>query len=53
MGEPIPEYDLALIAIGPVVLLAIWLLFHKTRWGVLVRAATQDQNGMPMIAARK
>lgn len=43
MGEPIPEYDLALIAIGPVVLLAIWLLFHKTRWGVLVRAATQDR----------
>lgn len=43
MGEPIPEYDLALIAIGPAVLLAIWLLFHRTRWGVLVRAATQDR----------
>lgn len=43
MGEPIPEYDLALTAIGPAVLLGIWLLFHKTRWGVLVRAATQDR----------
>lgn len=43
MGEPIPEYDLALIAIGPLVLAGIWLLFHKTRWGVLVRAATQDR----------
>ena len=43
MGEPIPEYDLALIVIGPVVLGAIWLLFRRTRWGVLVRAATQDR----------
>ena len=43
MGEPIPEYDLALIAIGPAVLAGIWLLFHKTRWGVLVRAATEDR----------
>ncbi|RMC35267.1 ABC transporter permease [Paracoccus alkanivorans] len=48
MGEPIPEYDLALIAIGPLVLLGIWLLFRKTRWGVLVRAATQDRE---MVAA--
>ncbi|WP_372675106.1 ABC transporter permease [Aquicoccus sp.] len=43
MGEPIPQYDLALILIGPAVLAAIWLLFHRTRWGVLVRAATQDR----------
>jgi branched-chain amino acid transport system permease protein len=43
MGEPIPQYDLALICIGPLVLGAIWLLFHRTRWGVLVRAATQDR----------
>lgn len=42
-GEVIPEYDLALIVIGPAVLGAIWLLFHRTRWGVLVRAATQDR----------
>ncbi|MEM0906157.1 MAG: ABC transporter permease [Pseudomonadota bacterium] len=42
-GEPIPEYDLALIVIGPVVLALIWLLFNRTRWGVLVRAATQDR----------
>ncbi|WP_137699429.1 ABC transporter permease [Marimonas lutisalis] len=43
MGEPIPEYDLALILIGPLVLAGIWLVFHRTRWGVLVRAATQDR----------
>lgn len=44
MGEPIPEYDIALIFIGPLVLGAIWLLFHRTRWGILVRAATQDRD---------
>jgi len=42
-GEPIPEYDLLLIAIGPVVLGIVWLVFHRSRWGVLVRAATQDR----------
>ena len=29
---------------GPAVLAALWLLFHRTRWGVLVRAATQDRD---------
>jgi len=43
LGEPIPQYDLALIVIGPLVLGALWLLFNRTRWGVLVRAATEDR----------
>ena len=43
MGRRIPAYDLLLIAIGPVVLGAIWLLLTRTRWGALVRAATQDR----------
>lgn len=43
MDEPVPEYDIALIILGPTVLLAVWLLLKKTRWGVLVRAATQDR----------
>ncbi|WP_108658632.1 ABC transporter permease [Acuticoccus kandeliae] len=42
-GEPIPQYDIALIIIGPLVLGLIWLVFSRTRWGVLVRAATQDR----------
>ena len=33
---------------GPLVLGALWLLMHKTRFGVLVRAATQDRE---MVAA--
>ncbi len=43
-GRRIPEYDLVLIAIGPLVLLALWLLLTRTRWGVLIRAATQDRD---------
>jgi len=42
-GKPFPQYDLLLIAVGPIVLGALWLLLNRTRWGVLVRAATQDR----------
>ena len=42
-GKQFPEYDLALIAIGPLVLGVLWLLLNRTRWGTLVRAATQDR----------
>jgi branched-chain amino acid transport system permease protein len=38
-----PTYELFLIAVGPLVLLVLWVLFQKTRWGTLVRAATQDR----------
>ena len=48
MGQSVPSYDLLLIALGPIVLGGLWLLFHKTRFGVLVRAATQDRD---MVAA--
>jgi branched-chain amino acid transport system permease protein len=43
LGRRFPSYDLLLIAIGPLVLLALWLLLTRTRWGTLVRAATQDR----------
>jgi branched-chain amino acid transport system permease protein len=38
-----PTYDLFLIAAGPVVLLLVTLLLAKSRFGRLVRAATQDR----------
>jgi len=47
-GSAFPQYDLFLIAVGPVVLGALWLLLRRTRWGRLVRAATQDRD---MVAA--
>ncbi|MBP2311097.1 ABC transporter permease [Azospirillum soli] len=43
LDQPFPLYDLVLIALGPVVLGLLWLLFNRTRWGTLVRAATQDR----------
>lgn len=43
LGRAIPEYDLFLIAVGPVVLACLWWILTRTRWGTLVRAATQDR----------
>ena len=47
-GQLFPSYDLAIIGFGPLVALGLWLTFHRTRWGVLIRAATQDRE---MVAA--
>jgi branched-chain amino acid transport system permease protein len=47
-GQNIPAYDLFLIGLSPVVLAVLWLMFQRTRWGILVRAATQDRD---MVAA--
>ncbi len=43
LGRQFPTYDLFLIVVGPVVLALIWLLLTRTRFGTLVRAATQDR----------
>lgn len=43
LGRRFPSYELVLIAAGPVVLGLVWLLLRRTRFGVLVRAATQDR----------
>ena len=47
-GQQIPSYDLFLLVLGPAVLGAVVLLFRRTRFGTLVRAATQDRE---MVAA--
>ncbi len=43
LGRRFPQYDLFLIVVGPAVLGGLWLLLTRTRWGTLVRAATQDR----------
>src|SRR4051794_19448781 len=43
LGRAVPQYDLLLVAIGPALLGLLWLLLTRTRWGALVRAATQDR----------
>src|ERR687891_322726 len=47
-GQLFPTYDLALIVAGPLVALALWWLFYRTRFGIVIRAATQDRE---MVAA--
>ena len=42
-GGAFPQYDLLLIVLGPVVLGLLHFVLKKTRWGVLVRAATEDR----------
>jgi branched-chain amino acid transport system permease protein len=42
-GRAYPSYNLVLIAIGPAIFALLWLLLTKTRWGVMVRAATHDR----------
>jgi branched-chain amino acid transport system permease protein len=42
-GQRFPQYNLLLMCIGPAVLGGLWLLLTRTRWGALIRAATQDR----------
>jgi len=43
LGRQLPSYDLFLIVIGPVVLLLLRFALAGTRFGRLIRAATQDR----------
>jgi branched-chain amino acid transport system permease protein len=43
LGRAVPTYDLFLLALGPAVLGGLWALMTRTRFGVLVRAATENR----------
>jgi branched-chain amino acid transport system permease protein len=43
LGRRMPSYDAFLIVIAPVVLFALHVVFARTRFGRLVRAATEDR----------
>jgi branched-chain amino acid transport system permease protein len=43
LGRQLPSYDIFLIFIGPLVLLLLHLALARTRFGRLIRAATQDR----------
>lgn len=53
LGRQFPTYDLFLIAVGPLLLGLLWLLLHRTRWGTLVRAATQDREMLGALGVRQ
>jgi len=42
-GQPFPSYYLVVLALAPVVAVGLWLIFYRTRWGMLIRAATVDR----------
>jgi branched-chain amino acid transport system permease protein len=43
LGRAVPQYDLFLIAVGPVVLVLLTWLVTRTRFGVVVRAASENR----------
>ena len=43
LGQLFPTYDLAILLLGPLVALGLWWMLHRTRWGILIRAATSDR----------
>jgi len=50
--QPVPEYDLFLIAVGLCVLASIWWMFTHTRFGILVRAATEDREMLQALGVK-
>lgn len=42
-GAFVPQYNLLLTLVGPAVFGLLWWVFRRTRWGTIVRAATQDR----------
>jgi branched-chain amino acid transport system permease protein len=42
-GRQFPQYDLFLMAFGPAVFVFLHVLLQRTRFGILIRAATEDR----------
>jgi branched-subunit amino acid ABC-type transport system permease component len=43
LGIPFPSYYLGLVGLAAAAALLLWLFLHRTRYGTLVRAVTQDR----------
>ncbi|MBN2752543.1 MAG: branched-chain amino acid ABC transporter permease, partial [Rhodospirillaceae bacterium] len=53
LGRPFPAYDLFLIALGPVVLAVLWVVLNRTRFGRIIRAATEDREMAAALGIRQ
>ena len=42
-GQPFPSYYLLVLVLAPAIAVALWVVFYRTRWGMLIRAATVDR----------
>lgn len=47
-----PSYNLFMIFVGPTVLALLWLALRYTKWGVLLRAATEDKEMVGALGVR-
>ena len=52
-GTLMPVYDLVLIIAAPIVLIILWFVLNRTRWGVLVRAATEDREMLSALGVNQ
>ncbi len=53
LGRAFPEYHLFLIVFTLAVAVGLALLFRRTRWGVLVRAATEDRETVAALGVNQ
>jgi branched-chain amino acid transport system permease protein len=53
LGRRLPSYDLFLIAIAPLVLMLLHFALARTRFGRLVRAATQDREMVGVLGVNQ
>jgi len=53
LGRRMPSYDVFLIVIAPAVLLVLHAVFARTRFGRLVRAATEDREMLGAIGVNQ
>ncbi|QRG06255.1 ABC transporter permease [Xanthobacter dioxanivorans] len=52
-GIRFPSYNIFLMLLGPAILGLLWLVFHRTRWGTLVRAATEDREMVGVLGVNQ
>jgi len=53
LGRAIPQYDLLLIVLSPLILLLLTWMLKRTRWGVLVRAASEDREMTALLGVNQ
>jgi branched-chain amino acid transport system permease protein len=53
LGPPVPAYDLLLVGLGPLVLAALWLVLRSTRFGLLIRAESEDREMLACLGGHQ
>jgi branched-subunit amino acid ABC-type transport system permease component len=43
LDQYFPEYNIFIIILGPCIALLFWFIFHRTRWGRIIRASALDR----------